>query len=728
MPSRNRVSRLRLLAIAGLVALPVGFWAQRPSPPGVEPPYSTWNDYGGGADNMQYSSLTQINRTNVSKLELAWFFPVPGPSRRFGFNPVIVDDLMYVMGADAIVALNAETGRPVWTHAVDGRLTTDRGINYWESGDRADRRLLFTAGGYLRAIDARTGSPIRSFGSNGLVDFKEVIPQANPTGTPGHIFDNLLLLGSATGETYGSSRGDLRAYDVVTGSLAWTFRTIPLPGDEGYDTWPENAHTYVGGANTWGEMSIDTTRGIAYFPTGSATYDFYGADRAGANLFANSLLAIDARTGKRLWHFQFVHHDIWDYDSSPAAPKLMSVQHGGRTVDVVALAMKTGFLYVFDRVTGEPLWPIVERSVPQTDVPGEVTYPTQPFPLWPPPFARQSITADDLNPFVEPEERARLSEILKAARNDGIFTPTSTRATIRMPGELGGTNLGGSAGDPKSGMFYVRSIDAPTLPILSQKARVVTPEGATAEQMGRSVYAQHCEMCHGPNRNRVVSPSILGSDRFKGVIRSGNGGQMPGFSETTITPPQLEALMAYILNPDAAGPVTSPKGPASTDAAFGEIRYYTPYNTWNASNGLPAIGPPWSEIVAYDLGTGTIKWRIPFGTVPSLAAKGIRDTGSYHPTRNGLVVTAGGLLVAGTFSDRTLHIYDKDTGQILWERQIESGPEGIPSVYQVDGRQYIVFAARTGPVFDNIGQESIAWEPGKPEAQGYYVFALPRSN
>ena len=708
---------------AGLVVLCAGAFLHTAAPP-PQQPYTTWRDYGGGADGMQYSALKHINKTNVHQLELAWFYQVPGPARRFGFNPVIVDGLMYVMAKDgAIVALDAATGKQVWSHAVDGT-PTDRGINYWESEDRSDRRLLFSANGYLQAIDARTGQHVKSFGNGGFVDFKEAVPRANPTGTPGHIFQDLILLGSTTGEGYGSSLGHLRAYNVITGKLAWTFRTIPLPGDEGYDTWPKEAHTYVGGANTWGEIAIDEKRGIAYFPTGSATADFYGADRLGANLFAGCLLALDARTGKRLWYFQIIHHDIWDYDSAPAAPKLMTVRHKGKMVDVVTVATKHGFLFVFDRVTGQPLWPIEERPVPRSDVPGEETHPTQPFPTWPPPFARQKLTVDDLNPYVDAEERAKLREILTNARNEGLFTPTSTRNTIRMPGELGGSNWGGMAGDPETGMLYVRTIDAPTLPILSQRPRVFTPEGGTPEQVGRAVYAQHCESCHGADRTGVTSPNQLGAERFKNTVRTGVG-QMPAYSETELTPQQLDALMAYVLNPAAGAPVRR-GGPPPPPPPAGQTRYYTPYNTWNASNGLPAIGPPWSEIVAYALGEGTIKWRIPFGVVPSLAAKGIRNTGSYHPTRNGLVVTAGGLLIGGTFGDRTLHVYDKDTGKILWEKEIESGPEGIPSVYEVGGRQYIAFAARTGPIFDNIGRESTAWVPGKPEAQGYYVFALPK--
>jgi quinoprotein glucose dehydrogenase len=723
MRTRHQGSRIRLSAGAAVVVLFAGVILHT-APPAPKQPYTTWSDYGGGADGMQYSALAQINRANVNRLELAWFYQVTGPANRFGFNPVIVDGLMYVMGQEgAIVALNAVTGKEVWSHAVEGR-PTDRGINYWESQDRSDRRLLFTAGGQLRAIDARTGQPITSFGKGGLVDFREAVPRANPTGTPGHVFENLILMGSTTGEGYGSSLGYLRAYDVVTGKLAWLFRTIPLPGDEGYETWPKDAHTYAGGANTWGEISIDEKRGIAYFPTGSATYDFYGADRIGANLFADCLIALDARTGKKLWHYQIVHHNIWDYDLVPS-PKLMTVQHKGKPVDVVAVATKHGFLFVFDRVTGQPLWPIEERPVPKSDVPGEELYPTQPFPTWPPPFARQKFTVDDLNPYVQPEEKAKLREILVNARNEGLFTPTSTRFTVRMPGELGGNNWGGMAGDPETGMLYVRSIDAPTLPILSLRARVSIPEGGTREQVGRSVYAQHCESCHGADGSGVTSPTDMGTERFTSAVRDGVG-QMPGYSDTTITPQQLDSLIAYAMNPAAGAPPRPRSGPPVPPPPAGQTRYYAPYTTWNASNGLPAIGPPWSEIVAYNLGEGTIKWRIPFGVVPSLAVKGIRNTGSYHPTRNGLVVTAGGLLVAGTFSDRTLHIYDKDTGKILWEKEIESGPEGIPSVYEAGGRQYIAFAARTGPIFDNIGRPSTAWVPGRPEAQGYYVFALSR--
>jgi len=445
--------------------------------------HTTWRDYAGGADSAQYSALDQINRSNVARLQLAWRYSI-GDNKKYSFNPVIVDDTMFVLGRNnSLVALNAATGKEIWTYAPDPApgIITNRGINYWESKDRADRRLLFASNHQLHALDAHTGKLITSFGNNGTVDLKEGLGRDPAklslvqSTTPGRVFENLLILGSATNQGYGSAPGDLRAFDVRTGKLVWTFHTIPHPGEYGYETWPKDAWKTVGGANVWGEFSLDEKRGILYAPTASPKYNFWGADRHGANLFAACLLALDARTGKRIWHFQMVHHDIWDYDDA-TAPKLLTVVHDGKRVDAVAQLSKQGFVWVFDRVTGKPLWPIEERPVPKSDMAGEETWPTQPFPLKPPPFSRQKFTADDLNPYIEdPAERARYRDAILSARNEGLFTPPSTRGTIEMPGNNGGANWGGAAADPDHGFLYVVSKDLPA--ILKLERDRTAPEG-----------------------------------------------------------------------------------------------------------------------------------------------------------------------------------------------------------------------------------------------------------
>lgn len=730
-PGQKVTMSSRYLLASPIIALGAALILLAPGEP-AKPRYSTWSDYGGSADSMQYSALHQVNKSNVGKLELAWSYPVPGQSNRFGFGPLVVDNVMVLLDHDnTFVAVDAATGKRLWDHPLEGT-PTDRGINYWESKDRSDRRLIFSANSYLQEINLRTGVTIPSFGNDGRVDLRVGLGRDPKTirniqsGTPGRVFENLIILGSATGEGYGSAPGDIRAYDVLSGKLVWTFHTIPYPGEFGYDTWPKDAYKTAGGTNAWGEISIDEKRGIAYFPIGSPTYDFWGGDRLGSNLYGDCLLALDARTGKRLWHYQLVHHDLWDYDPT-TAPKLLTVRHDGRSVDVVAQPTKFGFLYVFNRVTGEPLWPIEERPVPKSDIPGEQSWPTQPFPTKPAPFARQKFTANDVNPYADPEDQKHLRDVLSKARNEGLFTPPAMRNTIDMPGELGGANWGGVAADPETGMLYVRASNAPTMHILANRppARRV-PLTGSPEQQGHQLFTQLCEGCHGAERKGVASPKDIGVARFKTIV-SGGFGEMPGFGE--LTSENLDALAAYIANP-AAGALSQGQGRGAAGALpplpEGQSRYYTPYGTLNAANGLPAIGPPWSQLTAFDLNTGDIKWQVPLGIVPELAAKGIKNTGSYHPTRNGVVVTAGGLIFVGTFSDRMVRAYDKDTGKVLWEKELESGPEGMPAVYEMNGRQYVAFGTRTGRVFDNIGDDSIAWKKGKPEAQGYYVFALPR--
>jgi quinoprotein glucose dehydrogenase len=374
----------------------------------AQQPYTTWRDHLGGLDSLQYSALKQINKSNVNQLEQVWFYPAGDNGFRYGFNPVVIDGYLYLLGNhNGVTAVDAATGKQIWVHELgDTKASiTHRGVAYWESKDRSRRHILFSSGDFLQALDARTGKPITSFGDNGKVNLRIGLGRDPDTvrrvqsGDPGRVFENLLILGSAPGEEYESPPGDIRAYDARTGKLAWTFHTVPHPGEPGYDTWPKEAYKYIGGVNTWGEISIDAKRAIAYFPLGSPTYDFYGADRKGANLYSDCLLALDARTGKYLWHYQMVHHDLWDYDAV-TAPKLLTIKHDGKMVDVVAQATKQGFLFVFDRVTGKPIWPVEERAVPKSDMPGEESWPTQPFPTAPPPFSRQRFTVDDVNPYI----------------------------------------------------------------------------------------------------------------------------------------------------------------------------------------------------------------------------------------------------------------------------------------------------------------------------------------
>jgi quinoprotein glucose dehydrogenase len=591
--------------------------------------HATWSDYGGASDSAQYSALKQINRSNVNKLEAAWVYPT-GDGRKYFFNPLVADGVMYVLAKNnSIVALDASTGKEIWTRPPEPNTTiiTNRGINYWESKDRTDRRLLFASNHFLRAIDARTGKPILSFGQDGGVDLKPGLGRDPKTlslvqsVTPGRVFQDLLILGSATNQGYGSAPGDIRAFDVRSGKVVWTFHTIPRPGEFGYDTWPKDAWKTVGGANVWGEFSLDEKRGIVYAPTASAKYNFYGADRIGANLFGDCLLALDARTGKRLWHFQMVHHDIWDYDDA-TAPKLLTVRHDGKTVDVVAQVSKQGFVWVFNRVTGEPLWPIEERPVPRSDMPREETWPTQPFPLKPPPFARQKFTAEDLSPFLDPEERARFRDEILSARNEGLFTPPGRRNTVQMPGNNGGANWGGAAVDPTNGTLYVVSKDLPAM---------------------------------------------------------------------------------LKLEPDA-------KQTESEDA-----RYLSGFGFMIAASGLSPIAPPWSSLTVYDLNKGTIKWRIPLGDVPELAARGFTNTGSHYP-KVGPVVTAGGLIFTGT-RDRKVRALDVESGRVLWEKEVDAALEGMPAVYEIGGREYVVFCASAQVGLTPATQTKI---PG-----AYVAFALP---
>ena len=597
-------------------------------------PYTTWQSYAGGAHSSQYSALDQINRKNVATLDVAWSFPISGASI---FNPVVVDGVMYApVGGGALAAIDAATGKEIWRK--EGAAPSGaRGMNYWESPDRSDRRFIYLQRGDVVAVNARDGELITSFGTNGRVDLRDAM-ERKPAGSapvttsnPGRIFENLFIIPLPGGPSYGGPPADVHAYDVRTGKLAWIFHVIPHEGEFGADTWPEGHYKVGGGGHNWSEFTIDEENGIAFVGFGSPRYDFYGGDRKGNNLFANSLVAIDARTGKRLWHQQLIHHDLWDWDI-PQSAKLLTIRQNGRARQVVAQATKQGFLYVFDRKTGQPIWPIVERPVPQTDVPGEWSSPTQPFPTKPAPFAKQSFTEKDINPYLPKEAQDELRARLRTYRNDGIFTPPSFEGSVEMPGHNGGANFGTSAVDPDRGEFYVVHKSLPTM-------------------------------------IRLVMPG------------SGRGA---GGGTTIVTPEQKAELTA--------------KAKALVDAAAAKgerVEFNSPVNFLNINfpgGSMTAAAPPWSEMVKYDLNTGEIVWRVPTGVQEAPPEYNIPNTTGVQFPRNAPLVTGGGLIFLATGPERKIHAYDRDSGKELWQHSLPNGAEGMPATYQVNGRQFVVLS------------------------------------
>jgi len=740
-----------------------------------------WTDNLGGPSSSHFSNLVQINKSNVEKLDVAWFYPYGNT----GFNPIMAEDMMFVSGRNnSLIGLDPATGKEIWIHENIQNLSV-RGVNYWQSKDGNDRRLLFTTGVFLQEIDAKTGKSIPTFGIDGYVDLREGLARGENgfrVPNPGKVFEDTIIVGDATGEGWMSPPGDIRAYNVITGKRIWQFHTIPPPGEYGYDTWPKDAYKYVGGSNNWGEMSIDEARGIVYLPLGSGTYDFYGADRVGADVYANCLLALDARTGKRLWHYQTLHHDLWDFDNV-SAPQLATITRNGRRIDVVAQAGKTGFLYVFNRVTGEPIWPIEERPVPQTDIPGEQSWPTQPFPTAPPPFGRQKFTADDINPWLLTKEQfADWQARVPKMRNEGLYTPPTTRETVSMPGNQGGSNWGTTAADPDKGMVFVLNIDAVAILQLDNTLTKVggfqMGGGGRGGQGGAALFQQFCSGCHGANLQNPIPgvPSLVGvTDRLsEDVITAtvtGGKGQMrpvPGLTNVQIT-----AILGYLANPAGGGlgagggrgrggpaanfppgPVVAsggvktpdqpgfgaqPAGPMfpgnggnggnaayPTDAEAPSVRYVS---EWGVQAN--ATKPPYSTLVAYDLNTGTIKWQTPVGDDPAtIAAGGPTNTGS-PMMRNGILPTKAGIVfIAG--NDSKMRAYDEDTGAVLWTGKLPGASRGVPTMYEYKGRQYLVVAANpgggAGPA--GIGGGRGANAPAAPVdpklPRGFIAFALPQ--
>ena len=675
---------------------------------------SDWPAYGGGPEQTRYSALSQINRENVSQLQVAWQFdPREGViAGRFQVNPIVIDGTLYtITPGGRVIALHGATGELKWSWN-SGTRAQGRGVTYWSSGN--ERRLLASFGRYIYAVDPATGRPFTNFGRDGRIDLHQDLgrdPEQQSVGlsTPGVIYRDTYIVGGRTSEGLPASPGDIRAYDVRSGQLKWSFHTIPHPGEFGHESWPKDAWTYSGSANNWAGMAVDVQRGLVFVPTGSAAADFYGANRRGDNLFANSLLALDAETGKRIWHFQVVKHDIWDRDL-PSPPTLVTVRRNGRVIDAVAQTTKHGVLYLFERTSGTPLFPIEYRRVPPSMVDGEVTSETQPFPTKPAPFSRQLLTEDMLTTRT-PRAHQWATEQFRTFRSAGQFVPFELgRETVVFPGFDGGAEWGGAAFDPATGVIYVNANDIPW----SSAMRATTP----AATLGRQAYDNHCAACHGDNmQGRSGFPPLADivarrdAAQVAEIVRSGQG-RMPAFSE--LPPPTVNALVQYVMSGGAKQAIAAAPSPI-------DLKYnFTGYHKFYDPDGYPAVVPPWGTLNAINLNTGEYAWKIPLGEYPELTAQGIKDTGTEN--YGGPIVTAGGLVFIGaTNFDRKFRAFDKATGKLLWETTMIKSGNATPATYQIDGKQYVVIPAFGGyerPAPPDVGA-------GGPSGGAFIAFAVP---
>jgi quinoprotein glucose dehydrogenase len=660
----------------------------------------SWPVYKADAASSSYSPATQINRDNVDKLQMVWRFDpedVPAGVRygKYECNPIVVNGTIYATSSRRrAYAIDAVTGTAIWSFdPFDGGRGGGmcRGVTYWS--DDKESRILFTADNFLYALDAKTGQSIRTFGIDGKVDLNQdlgVNPDSvwvKPT-SPGIIYRDLIILGSEVSESYDAAPGHIRAYNVRTGAMEWIFHTIPQPGEFGYETWPPDAWKYTGGANNWGGMSLDETRGIVYAPLGSPTYDFYGANRKGENLFGNSLVALEAGTGKRVWHFQTVHHDLWDYDL-PAPPNLITIiEKDGEKVDAIALTSKTGFLFLFNRETGEPIYPIEERPVPPATIEGEEAWPTQPFPTRPAPFARQHLTVDNLTD-ASPEIRDSVLRRFNKMRSGGLYVPAGPEGTIMLPGTRGGAEWGGSAYDPATGLLYINANESPEILTL-REAGMESRGRFTYHQLGERYYRTFCSTCHGNDlEGDISSPSIkdIGSRMAKAEtldkIKKG-AGRMPGFS--LMTDNEEKAIIAFLYDEGKYEIVERPVDP-KTNKGYLNV---TAYSTFNDPEGYPAISQPWGTLNAYNVHTGAYEWQIPLGNYPERQKPDGGHTGAEN--WGGPIVTAGGLVFIAATRDEKFRAFDKSNGNLLWETDLPGGGYATPTTYSYKGRQYVLIA------------------------------------
>ena len=697
--------------------------------------YTSWKTYNGGKESLKYSSLTQINTTNVDQLQLAWTYNTGDADSehhsQIQCNPIIVDGVLFGVSPQMkLFAIDAASGIQKWVYDVNSQTQYDgnraafhnminsRGVAYWTDG-KDDKRIFFTAGSNTFAIDATTGKPISTFGNNGSIDLHENLGRDVSNlfivnSSPGIIYKSLLILGSRVDEAPPSAPGHIRAYDVITGKLEWIFHTIPQPSEDGYETWEDkDAWKHIGGGNVWSGFSLDEERGILFAPTGSAAYDFYGGKRKGANLYANCLLALDAATGKRIWHFQFMHHDLWDKDL-PAPPALITITRNGKKIDAVAQTTKNGMIYTFERETGKPLFDIEEIEVPQeTDLEGEQVWPTQPIPVLPKPFVRQTLTENDLNPYLDSSEQVAIKEKMKGYRYGNMFLPPGKVPSLVFPGYDGGGEWGGPAFDPKTEILYVNANEMAWVMKMNEN-KIPTPKKETLLEAGQRLYAQNCLACHAADlKGTGNNPTLIGinstykSADFIDLINNGRR-MMPAFK--TLAEAEKNALAAFILDlkSEQKKEFISEAKPIDT---VNHMPYkISGYNKFLSADGYPAISPPWGTLNAINMSTGEFVWKTALGEFEELKAKGIPPTGTEN--YGGPVVTAGGLVFIAASRDSKFRVFDKATGKLLWEYTLPAPGFASPAVYELNGKQYVVIACGGGKL-------------NTKSSDAYVAFALP---
>lgn len=706
------INHWKLGLVAGLAVLGAHLLLSN-SPTGAGLQVVEWPVYGGNAENTHFSILKQLNRENVKLLEAAWTYDTGDvfDGSEMQCNPIIVGGVLYATSPRMrVFALDAATGEERWSFDPnEGRKNLgkprNRGVTYWEAGGQS--RIFFGYQNWLYAIDAGNGQLIKSFGDAGRVDLREGLDRGEAKNlsvglsTPGIVYKDLLIVGSLVSETLPSAPGHIRAYDVRTGKMRWIFHTIPHPGEFGYDTWPKEAWQHIGGANNWSGMALDEKRGLLFAPTGSATFDFYGANRHGDNLFANTLLCLDAATGKRKWHFQIVRHDLWDRDL-PSAPALVRIRRNGRAVDAVAQITKSGHVFVFERETGKPVFPIEYRKVPATRVDGEKTAETQPLPVLPPPIARQTLT-EDLLTRRTPLAHASVLERFRKLTSAGQFIPPDLQGVIVFPGFDGGPGWGGAAFDPQTSLFFVNSSEVPCI------LRLVERPKARVQPGGRSLYDRNCASCHGKDLQGAPPefPALTNLARkyneqeVRTMIRTGFG-RMPGFA--TLGNDALRSITRFLLTGEDVKLETAQTSPSHIEQKY----TFDGYNRFLDPDGYPAVTPPWGTLNAIDLNEGKIVWQIPLGEHPELLAQGMRDTGSWN--YGGPIVTAGGLIfIAATNYDKKIRAFDKETGKLLWESELPAAGNATPATYEAGGRQFVVIAAGGGKRGGSSGGKYVAF-------------------